>query len=115
MNLRFSGEESSIAFGMDSILHVNVGHVFNNFLQIRGIFAYSAFLSDTEADAKAAKFMESICGNIQHLRKLCSDNGNTILKRWKKKTREKREALLREVEPGTSYPALHFKKSWNTF
>jgi len=30
MNLRFSGEESSIAFGMDSILPVNVGHVFNN-------------------------------------------------------------------------------------
>ena len=67
--------------------------------QIKKVFTYTTGLSDLEAQKKAAEITQSITANLQYLKEQCNANGNSIMKRWKKKSREKREALLLDVAP----------------
>jgi hypothetical protein len=69
------------------------------FFQKRENFNYEAVLSDREARQAAANLVQKAHANFQYLREQCEANGNTILKRWKKKSSEKRKALLLEVDP----------------
>jgi hypothetical protein len=67
--------------------------------QKRALFGYEAVLSDNEARGKATDLVRRTHANIEYLREQCAANGNTILKRWKKKSGEKRKALLLEIDP----------------
>jgi hypothetical protein len=55
-------------------------------------------LSDGEARETVSKVRQNIFDNVQHLQDQCRLNGNTILKRWKKKTSDERKAVLLEVD-----------------
>lgn len=82
------------------------------------ILAYSFALSDAEARQKAENFTTSISRNLVYLRQRCQNNGDSIVKRWKKKSRNKREALLRDIDPDLyphQWPLVHLNKAfWNT-
>lgn len=71
--------------------------------QKRSVFGYSELLSDDEARDRAADLVDRTRKNLQYLKEQCGSNGTTIMKRWKKKTTEKRKALLLEVDPNM-YP-----------
>ncbi|TGO36491.1 hypothetical protein BHYA_0123g00190 [Botrytis hyacinthi] len=80
--------------------------------QIKKIFTYSFALSDFEARQKSEEFVRSIDENPAYLKEQCNDNGNAIMKKWKKKSREKREGLLRSVDPDL-YPHQWFYAHFN--
>lgn len=67
--------------------------------QKRSIFGYTKVLSDDEARRKAADMVNTTRANFQYLREQCEKNGAVIVKRWKKRSSEKRKALLLEVDP----------------
>jgi hypothetical protein len=69
------------------------------FYQKRSVFGYEEVLSDDEARQKAAELVNRTRENFQYLREQCEKNGNVIIKRWKKRSGEKRKALLLEVDP----------------
>jgi hypothetical protein len=89
--------------------------------QSEKIMTYSQALSDAEAAEMAASLTLKIFEDRQFLKEQCKILGNTMLRRWKKKTKEKREALLLEVNP-QMYPhqwcdahfSLEFVPEWKT-
>lgn len=62
-------------------------------------FVYEKEITDETAKDMATGYVNSINKDLQHLRDGCSSYGNTILNRWKNKSREKRQASLLQVEP----------------
>ncbi|KAF4626925.1 hypothetical protein G7Y89_g11230 [Cudoniella acicularis] len=85
------------------------------FYQRRWVFGYEKAFSDDEARGEAANLTKTLRDNLEYLRKQYETNGNIILKRWKKKSGEKRKALLLEVDPDI-YPDqwsnVHFRKEF---
>jgi len=83
--------------------------------QGRWTFAYTKALSDTEALKESMALVEGARKNFQYLKQQCHVNGSVIVKRWKKKSSEKRKALLLEVDPDM-YPHqwsdIHFTKEF---
>jgi hypothetical protein len=83
-------------------------------LQGRRLYTYAEALSNEEAQNKATRFLQSMSRNIQYLKKQCSVNGSTILKRWKKSSK-KRNSYLVSVDPD-AYPHewcnAHFLKDF---
>ncbi|THV48900.1 hypothetical protein BGAL_0222g00200 [Botrytis galanthina] len=76
---------------------------------------YSFALADVEARKKAAEFATDISKNLVYLRQQCQNNGDLIVKRWKKKSRNKREALLRDIDPDLyphQWPLVHLNKAF---
>ncbi|KAF7923039.1 uncharacterized protein EAE98_007744 [Botrytis deweyae] len=76
---------------------------------------YSFALSDVEAQQKAGGFATEISRNLVYLRQQCQTNGDSIIKRWKKKSRNKREALLRDIDPNLyphRWPLAHLNKAF---
>ncbi|KAF7867472.1 uncharacterized protein EAF02_009663 [Botrytis sinoallii] len=76
---------------------------------------YSFVLADVEARQKAAEFATDISKNLVYLRQQCQNNGDSIIKRWKKKSRNKREALLRDIDPNLyphRWPLAHLNKAF---
>ncbi|KAL8643535.1 MAG: hypothetical protein Q9226_008300, partial [Calogaya cf. arnoldii] len=69
---------------------------------------YKAKISDSEAQALAASHITSINCDREILRQRCSSYGNTIMSRWKKKSRSKRHGFLLEIEPEL-YPHMWFQ------
>jgi hypothetical protein len=67
--------------------------------QKRWVFNYEKVLSDDESRLQAADLVRRARANFQYLREQCESNGSIILKRWRKKSSEKRKALLLEVDP----------------
>ncbi|TVY82305.1 hypothetical protein LSUE1_G002243 [Lachnellula suecica] len=67
------------------------------------VYTYASVLSNSEAREKAASLVEQAHANLKYLREQCDANGHTIIKRWKKKSNEKRNVLLLEVDP-SMYP-----------
>ncbi|KAE9375173.1 hypothetical protein N431DRAFT_555665 [Stipitochalara longipes BDJ] len=70
-----------------------------NFDQCRKIWTYTAALSDEEARVAVSDLTQKIFADLGYLQEQCTLNGNTILKRWKKKTPDQRKATLLEVDP----------------
>ena len=62
-------------------------------------FGYRYGLSDLEAFVLAAETTRSISQDWQYLKQHCDLNGNSILKRWKKKSKAERSRLLQQVMP----------------
>ncbi|TGO53698.1 hypothetical protein BCON_0119g00220 [Botryotinia convoluta] len=76
---------------------------------------YSFALADVEARQKAAGFATDISKNLVYLRQQCQNNGDSIIKRWKKKSRNKREDLLRDIDPNLyphRWPLVHLNKAF---
>lgn len=71
--------------------------------QGKEIIAYTAVLSDIEAQNLASEFMRSIYRDYEYLQQQCVANGDNIMKRWRKRTQAKRAAILLEVD-STMYP-----------
>ncbi|KAI5198507.1 hypothetical protein AUEXF2481DRAFT_33212 [Aureobasidium subglaciale EXF-2481] len=67
---------------------------------------YENMVRPQEAEVSLAKFVSQINIDRAHLAELCSIFGNTILSRWRKKSRDKREALLIQADPTME------KKAW---
>lgn len=67
--------------------------------QKRSVFGYNKILSDNEARQMATELVNNTRKNFQYLRAKCDRSGAVIIKRWKKKSSEKRKALLLEVDP----------------
>ena len=59
---------------------------------------YRTELSDHQAIAIAAGFNQSLHTDLDHLRTRISSHGDAIAGRWKKKSREKRQALLLQAD-----------------
>ncbi|KAG4438579.1 hypothetical protein IFR05_005954 [Cadophora sp. M221] len=62
-------------------------------------FGYREGLNDHEAKSRAAEFTNNITRDLQYLREQCTLNGNSILKRWKKKSKSERTNLLKLAMP----------------
>ncbi|PVH73888.1 hypothetical protein DL98DRAFT_42131 [Cadophora sp. DSE1049] len=60
---------------------------------------YRDGLNDKEAKSRAAEFTISIAQDLQYLKDQCTLNGNSILKRWKKKSMAERSNLLKQAMP----------------
>ncbi|TGO17517.1 hypothetical protein BTUL_0017g00980 [Botrytis tulipae] len=76
---------------------------------------YSFALADVEARKKAAEFATDISKNLVYLRQQCQNNGDAIIKRWKKKSRNKREGLLRDIDPNLyphRWPLVHLNEAF---
>ncbi|KAL5330279.1 hypothetical protein ACEPPN_003805 [Leptodophora sp. 'Broadleaf-Isolate-01'] len=67
--------------------------------QIRPCFWYNGELSDHEATTLASKYVYQAEGDRQYLLKCLSSHGDIIMSRWKKKSKDKRQALLSEEVP----------------
>ena len=67
--------------------------------QKRSTFGYTKIVSDDETRRKAADMVNKTRTNFQYLREQCEKNGAVIVKRWKKRSSEKRKALLLEIDP----------------
>ncbi|KAF7945162.1 hypothetical protein EAE96_009941 [Botrytis aclada] len=79
------------------------------------MMTYSFALSDVEARQKAAGFATEISKNLIYLRQQCQNNGDSIFKRWNKKSRNKREALLRDIDPNLyphQWPLVHLNEAF---
>jgi len=70
-------------------------------------FVYERKISDSAAQSIAKECTTSIMNDLQFLRDRCCSHGNTIISRWKKKSRDKRQAFLLQVAPDM-YPSLWF-------
>ncbi|KAF7922858.1 uncharacterized protein EAE97_011022 [Botrytis byssoidea] len=76
---------------------------------------YSLALADVEARKKAAGFATEISKNLVYLRQQCQNNGDAIIKRWKKKSRNKREGLLRDIDSNLyphRWPLVHLNEAF---
>lgn len=62
-------------------------------------FGYREGRNDHEAKSRAAEFTNNIARDLQYLREQCTLNGNSILKRWKKKNKSERTNLLKLAKP----------------
>ncbi|KAH0274072.1 hypothetical protein KCU91_g5532, partial [Aureobasidium melanogenum] len=62
-------------------------------------FRYETIVKPEIAQTTLADFVDKIKENRAHLTNLCDKFGNLILSRWKKKSRDKREALLLAADP----------------
>ena len=60
---------------------------------------YTTALSDEEARETVSNVRQEIFDNVQYLQEQYKLNGNTILKRWKKKTSDERKVVMLEVDP----------------
>lgn len=70
------------------------------------IFQYERALTDGESQEEIAKILQSINSQLHSLSGICSQRGNSILKRWKM-TSEERCILILEVKPDI-YPYQWF-------
>ncbi|TVY32367.1 hypothetical protein LOCC1_G008893 [Lachnellula occidentalis] len=68
--------------------------------------SYSLEYSDEKARQIAAEKITNINSDLAYLRHQWSSYGKTIMNRWKKKSRDKRAALLKEADPAL------FEKQW---
>jgi hypothetical protein len=66
-------------------------------------YNYTSGLSDSEAHLKATALSERIAQDYQFLQTVWPDNKRSIVKRWKKRSQDKRELLLLKVDPNM-YP-----------
>ncbi|KAK6005832.1 hypothetical protein QM012_007474 [Aureobasidium pullulans] len=57
-------------------------------------YSYKTVVGPAAAQTSLAKLTSKINDDRAHLTKLCDKYGNTIISRWRKKSREKREAIL---------------------
>lgn len=76
---------------------------------------YSFALSDVEARKKDGEFATEINRNLAYLRQQCENNGDFIIKRWKKKSCNKRKALLRDIYPNLylhQWPLAHLNEAF---
>ena len=62
-------------------------------------------LKNKEASEKASGLTKRNFEDLRYLIEECTLNGNSILKRWKKKGTEGRKALLLQVDP-QMYPYI---------
>lgn len=60
---------------------------------------YERTISDSEAHSIVGECARSINEDLRFLQDQCAAYGNTIRSRWKKKSRDKREASLLQVQP----------------
>jgi hypothetical protein len=60
---------------------------------------YTTALENKESSKKASGLTNSLFEDLRYLNEECSLNGNSILKRWKKKGAEGRKALLLQINP----------------
>lgn len=70
-------------------------------------FVYERDLPTAKATQIVAKHMEGIQSHRAYLQRMCVFHGNTITNRWRKKSRDKREACLLQADP-TMYPQQWF-------
>lgn len=75
--------------------------------QITRLFRYRKHLTDTEAKQIVETRMKNIKNDSQYLRSVCDSYGDVIMSRWKKKNRDKREAILLKADPDM-YPKKWF-------
>ncbi|KAI9651338.1 hypothetical protein NHQ30_001377 [Ciborinia camelliae] len=83
---------------------------------MKKVFTYNFALSDIEARQKSEQFAGSISENLTYLQQQCDRNGNSIIKKWKKKSCGKREALLRDINPNLyqhQWPDAHLEKAFD--
>ncbi|MCJ1382619.1 hypothetical protein MMC17_005732 [Xylographa soralifera] len=66
--------------------------------QGNSLFAYKKFLSNSEASQISSDYVRSIEKDREHITRLCASHGNTILGRWKKKSRDKRQDILLKAD-----------------
>ena len=62
-------------------------------------YCYVGELSDPEAQQILAEYMESLRSDQEYLQRQCASHGDTIMNRWKKKSREKRQTWLLQADP----------------
>ncbi|KAG9556117.1 hypothetical protein KCU71_g6171, partial [Aureobasidium melanogenum] len=67
--------------------------------QLFDSFRYETIVKPDIAQNTLANFVNKIKEDRAYLTNLCDKFGNTILTRWKKKSRDKREALLLSADP----------------
>lgn len=63
------------------------------------MFAYLGHLEDTEASDLATKYTISIINDLNFLRNAIQLHGDSLLKRWRRRTSTKRRDLLLQVSP----------------
>ena len=70
------------------------------------VFRYETVVTPAAARTSLADFINQINANRAYLADLCDKFGNTIVSRWRKKSQNKREALLLLADPTIE------KESW---
>lgn len=91
---------------------------------------YTQRLADSEARVIAEGYRTKMQNRLEHLRSKCAIHGRTIASRWKKKSRDKRDAIILQADSNlekkewalpeyTSHedalrwePARKFRKTW---
>lgn len=63
---------------------------------------YKGTIRDPDARRQLAKHIQSASEDREYLKQRLSSHGDVIMNRWKKKSRDKRQALLLEAMPGLS-------------
>ncbi|KAF7954132.1 hypothetical protein EAE96_005264 [Botrytis aclada] len=76
-------------------------------LQVIDRLAYAEALSVHEAETIAKSYSKSIKDDLEYLRRMLAVHGNTIINRWRKKSRDKRTKTLQ-----TAFPRI-FPTKWN--
>lgn len=70
-------------------------------------FVYERDLPASKATKIVAKHTEGIQSHRAYLQRMCAFHGNTITNRWRKKSRDRREACLLQADPNM-YPSSGF-------
>ncbi|KAH0018305.1 hypothetical protein KCU78_g7214, partial [Aureobasidium melanogenum] len=68
-------------------------------LQHIDVFRYENIITPATAKTSLDNFVDQITSDRAYLADVCLKYGNTIVSRWRKKSREKRETLLLQADP----------------